>query len=122
MDSMRQAFAHEAVLTLLPDADVRSPGAAITMALCGACEHEPPCPLAAHYTGAERVGDQVRLRVLFATEPVSEHVVRQRIDQALSGGRFQGPDGVITRWQLRGSARGEVTAEEADHAARLTRS
>jgi hypothetical protein len=28
---------------------------------------------------------------------------------------------VITRWQLRGSLRSDVTAEESDHAERLTR-
>lgn len=119
-DPMRHAFAHDAVLAMQPDADLRAPGAAITAALCGHWDHEPPCPLAAHHTRAERVGDQVHLRTLFATEPDAEHIVRQRIDHALSGGQLQGPDAVITRWQLRTSRRSEVTAEEASHAQRLT--
>jgi hypothetical protein len=38
---MRQAFAHEAVLVMEPDADVRAPGAAVAVALCGHWDHEP---------------------------------------------------------------------------------
>jgi hypothetical protein len=36
---MREAFAHEAVLVMEPDADMRAPGAAITVALCGHWDH-----------------------------------------------------------------------------------
>src|SRR5215207_9908722 len=43
---MRQSFAHEAVLALGDEADERAPGAAVTVALCGHWEHEPPCSLA----------------------------------------------------------------------------
>ena len=57
---------------------------------------------------------------MFATESDAEHIVRQRIDHALSGGQHQGPDAVTTRWQLLTSRRSEVTAEEANHAERLT--
>jgi hypothetical protein len=118
---MRQPYAHDAVLDMPPDADVRAPGAAITVALCGYWNHEPPCPLAAHHIRAERVGDQVHLRVLFATEPDNEPVVRQRIDAALSQGELAGPDETATRWRLRTSQAGEVTAAEAGHAGRLVR-
>jgi hypothetical protein len=118
---MRHAFAHEAVLVMRPDADLRAPGAEITAALCGHWNHQPPCPLAAHHTRAERVGDQVHVRTLFATEPEAEHLVRQRIDHALSGGQLQGPGPVITHWQLHTSRRSEVTTEETSHAERLTR-
>jgi hypothetical protein len=118
---MRHAFAHEAVLVMQEDADLRAPGAAITAALCGHWDHQPPCPFAAHHTRAERVGDQVRLRTLFASEPDTEDVVRQRINDALSGGQLLGPDAVITRWQLNSSRASEVTADEASHAERLTR-
>jgi hypothetical protein len=117
---MRQAYAHDAVLEMARSADSRAPGAAITVALCGHWEHEPPCPLAPHHTATNRVGDEVHLRTLFATEPDQEDLVRQRIDGALSGGELRGPDGVTTRWQLRGSRPGEVTPAEADHAGRLT--
>ena len=118
---MRQAFAHDAVLLMQPDADIRAPGAAVTVALCGHWEHEPPCPLAPHHTGTERVGAEVRVRVLFATEPDHEDTVRQRITAALTDGRLTAPDGVTTRWELCGSQAGRVSAEETEHAERLMR-
>ncbi|HKS98048.1 MAG TPA: hypothetical protein VJT31_00835 [Rugosimonospora sp.] len=118
---MRLAFAHEAILAMPDGADLRAPGGAITVELCGHWDHEPPCPLAPHHTSAERVGDEVRVRTLFAAEPDAEQTVRQRIDRALSGGRCQGPDGSVTRWRLQASRPGEVTAEEHAHGERLRR-
>jgi hypothetical protein len=108
---MRQPYAHEAVLVMAPDADLRAPGGAITVALCGAVDHEPPCPLAAHHTGAERAGGAVTVRVLFATDPAQEGAVRRRIEAALSGS-----------WQVISSGPSPVAADEREHAARLTRS
>ncbi len=122
LGAMRHAYAHDAVLDMAPDADTRAPGGAITVALCGHWDHQPPCPLAAHHTTANRVGDETHLRILFATEPDQEGLVRGRIDTALAGGELSGPDGVTTRWRLRGSRPGEITPAEADHAERLTRS
>jgi hypothetical protein len=118
---MRRAFAHDAVVLMEPTGDVRAPGAAITAALCGHWEHKPPCPLAPHHTAAERSGDQVRLRVLFAAEPVAEAEVRNRIEEALSRGHLDGPDGVTTRWRLHGAWPGPVREDEAEHAERLVR-
>jgi len=108
---MRHAYAHEVVLLMPPDADIRAPGGAITVALCGHWEHEPPCPLAPHHTGVDRVDDEVRLRILFATEPANETLVRERIDRALAD-----------EWTVRLSGPSEVTAAEAGHAERLSRS
>jgi hypothetical protein len=108
---MRHAYAHEAVLLMPPDSDIRAPGGAITVALCGHVDHQPPCPLAPHHTGADRVGDEVHLRILFATEPDNETLVRERIDRALAD-----------EWPVRVSGPSEVTAVEADHAERLSRS
>src|SRR3954470_17499159 len=105
----RLPFAHDAVLAMDPAADERAPGGAITVALCGSLEHEPPCPLAAHHTRAERAGDEVRLRVLFAAEPDGTADVRLGIDRALSAGSFAGPDGVVTEWRLLDSWPAEVT-------------
>lgn len=119
---MREAFAHEAVLGMGPEADLRAPGAAITVALCGHWDHEPPCPVAPHHSRADRVGDEVRVRTLFATEPERENLVLDLIDQALSAGQLHGPDGARTLWQLRSSQRSVVSAEERDHAQRLVRS
>lgn len=119
---MRHAFAHEAVLVMEPDADVRAPGAAVTVALCGHWDHPPPCPLAPHHSRADRVDDEVSLRILFAAEPDTERTVRSRIDLALAGGHLQGPDGITTRWRLRGSWPSAVWADETHHAERLIRS
>jgi hypothetical protein len=107
---MRQAYAHDAVLIMRPEADVRAPGAAITVALCGHWEHEPPCPLAPHHTTATRDGDHVRLRVLFATEPERVAEVRTRITETL------------TVWAVVSAGPGEVTDGERDHARRLVES
>jgi hypothetical protein len=117
---MRQAYAHDAVVIMSPDGDVRAPGGAITVELCGRIDHEPPCPVAAHHTHAERAGDQVRLRILFATEPDRSGDVRLRIDRALGAGTFVGPDGTMTTWQLRDSRPATVARAEQDHATRLT--
>ncbi|WP_426505041.1 hypothetical protein ACPPVO_46000 [Dactylosporangium sp. McL0621] len=118
---MRDAFAHTALLDMSADADERAPGAAITVALCGALEHEPPCPLAAHHTAATRDGDAVRLRVLFASEPGDEARTRERIDAALAAGAWPGPDGVVVRWVLRGSGAAGIAAADVEHAERLRR-
>jgi hypothetical protein len=118
---VRQAFVHDAVVTMEADGDVRAPGGAITVALCGHWDHEPPCPLAPHRTDAQTSGNQVRLRVLFAAEPAAEAEVRGRIDAALSRGSLTGPDGVTTRWQLRDAHPGLLRDDEAGHAERLIR-
>jgi hypothetical protein len=116
---VRQAFVHEAVLSMRPGADVAAAGAAVTVALCGHWEHEPPCPLAPHSSVAERVGDEVRVRTLFAVEPELESDVRERIDGALAGGRLVGPDGAVTTWRLKRSARADLLPAESSHAERL---
>jgi hypothetical protein len=115
---MREAFAHDAVLLMDAASDERAPGAAITVALCGHWEHQPPCPLSPHQINAERAGDEVRLRVVFVVEPDLEATVRDRIDDALGEGRLD-VDGRSTRWRLRESRSSEVADEERDLAARL---
>ena len=107
---MRQPFAHDAVITLAPDADIAAPGGAVTAELCGHWEHPPPCPLAPHHTAAQRRGAQVHLRILFATEPEREAEVRTRIGRALAA------------WEVRTSAVGAVRQEEQAHAGRLVAS
>jgi len=122
---MRRAFAHDAILDLAADGDVRAPGAAVTVALCGGWEHPPPCPLAPHHTAAHRTGGaggsegELRVRVLFAAEPSAETGVRVRIEHALAQGELTGPDGVTTRWRLVEASPGAVRADEVDHAERL---
>jgi hypothetical protein len=119
---MRLAFAHEATVVTAPNGDDGAPGAAITVALCGHWEHEPPCPLAPHHTRAERVGDELRLRTLFVVEPELEDKVRQRIEAALAEGRLVGSGDVVTTWRLLTSKPADVVTAEHDHAERLLQS
>ena len=118
---MRGSFAHAAVLDMVAADDERAPGGAITVALCGALDHEPPCPLAAHHTAAERDGERVLVRVLFAAEPRDEDRVRAGIEAALAAGEWLAPDGAVARWRLVASGPAEITAAEAEHAERLRR-
>jgi hypothetical protein len=117
---MREAFAHDAVLEMSEGTDERAPGGAVTMALCGALDHEPPCPVAPHHTSVKGQGKRRRVRVLFATD--DEPVVRRTIDAALGAGEFTGPDGSVNRWVLRSSSASSVTDDERAHAARLIES
>jgi hypothetical protein len=109
----RTPFAHDAVLAMGPTEDDRAPGGAITVALCGSWEHEPPCPLAPHHTRAERNGEEVRLRILFAAEAVDEPRVRALIHDSLASSG---------RWRLLESSASAVRPAEREHAARLVRS
>jgi hypothetical protein len=113
---VRAAFAHDAVLRLAPGADSRAPGGAITVELCGHWDHEPPCPIAPHHTQAAQVGDDVLLRIIFATEPAKELLVRERINRALQSGQLRGPDGKLSAWQVLSSTASTVKPDESDHA------
>jgi hypothetical protein len=116
---VRDAFAHEAMLVMPVDADVRAPGAVITAELCGHWEHQPPCPLAAHHSKSERVGDAVRVRVLFATFSENEGEVRRRINQALERGRLVSAEGDVTVWRVTRTGRSIVDSSEIQHTQRL---
>jgi hypothetical protein len=117
---MRVAFVHEAVLVMEADADTGAPGAAVTKALCGHWEHEPPCPLAPHHSAVSRFSRGIELRVLFAAEPELESTVRRRIEAVLSAGHLDGPEGEVV-WTMTSSSRGELTADERTHAEHLVR-
>lgn len=115
---MRQAFVHQATLVMAPEADQGAPGASVTVALCGHGDHEPPCPLSPHYVHAERVGDELSIRVLFAAEPDAEGEVRRRIDLALSG-QWEFPHGFATPWRLQRSSPDGVSPQERRQGERL---
>lgn len=104
---------------MAPDAELNGPGGAVTLALCGAFDHPPPCPVAPHATRADRGADGVAVRVLFATEADREAEVRALIDRALAAGSCAGPDGATTTWTFRSSAPGTVAESERAHADRL---
>ncbi len=119
MTVLREAYAHEAVVVLEQGGDARAPGGAITVALCGSWDHEPPCPLAPHHTAVERTGERVLVRVVFATTPADEPEVRRRIEGALSAGFLVGPDARTTRWELQSSAPGQLRVGEGGLAEQL---
>lgn len=116
---MRLAFVHDAVLDMAPDAELNGPGGAVTLALCGAFDHPPPCPIAPHATRSDRGADGVAVRVLFATEAHREAEVRALIDGALAAGSTSTPEGARVEWTFRSSAPGTVTDAERAHAQRL---
>ena len=120
---MRQAFAHEARIQLLDGDDERAPGAAVTVALCGHWQHEPPCPVP-HRTDVAHPDDGLVVRVLFACDPAAEGDVRARVDRALDGGELPVPppqDARPTRWRLLRSAPGELSDADGAVAARFVR-
>jgi hypothetical protein len=119
---MRSVYAHEARVQMGADGDPQAIGAAVTVALCGHWEHEPPCPLAPHHTRAERVGDEVAVRTLFATEPGVEEGVRRLIDTALASGHLASAPAAAADWQLLSSSAAAVRDDEQDHGERLIRS
>jgi hypothetical protein len=116
---MRQVYAHDAVVRMGPTDDPDAIGAAVTVALCGHWEHDPPCPLAPHATRAERNGGRVQVRTLFATEANLEMEVRRRIDHALTSGTPQAPTGETSNWEYLASGPGIVQESERAHGQRL---
>ena len=90
-------FIHEATVQLAEGADPRAPGGAITVALCGHWDHEPPCRWP-HHTDVSAAGGHHVVRTAFTVEAADEPVVRQKIAAALQTGQQAGPDGNISRW------------------------
>jgi hypothetical protein len=120
---MRQAFAHQGLIELLDGGDERAPGAAVTVALCGHWEHEPPCRVP-HRTDVAAGSDGLAVRVLFACDPADEAAVHGSVQQALARGELGVPapqDAPPTRWRLVRSAPGEIPDADADVAARFVR-
>ena len=112
-------YAHDAVVRMGPAGDPDAIGAAVTVALCGHWDHDPPCPLAPHATRAERNGGQVQVRTLFATDADLEMEVRRRIDHALTSGTQQAPGGETSSWECLASGPGIVRESERAHGERL---
>jgi hypothetical protein len=92
-------FVHEASIELAGGADPRAPGGAITVALCGHWEHEPPCRWP-HQTDIAPDGHRHVVRTVFTAPPEEEEAVRQRIVEALQSGEQAGPDGHVSRWTV----------------------
>lgn len=93
-------YVHEATVELADGADPRALGGAITVALCGHWEHEPPCRWP-HQTDIAAVGEGHLVRTSFTVEPSDAPNVRQMIVAALESGQQAGPDGQISHWTMR---------------------
>jgi hypothetical protein len=114
---MRTGYAHEADVALLPGADERVIGGAVTAALCG-LDCTGGCHWPHHTAVRERDGGRVRIRVLFVCEPGDETAVRERIVAALTAGTLPvRPDG--GEWTLAGERAVPVDPADEAHAARL---
>ena len=96
-------FVHEAPVGLEDGADPRALGGAITVALCGHWEHEPPCRWP-HHTDVSAAEDHHVVRTAFTVHPADEPIVRQKIVAALKTGRQAGPDGHVSRWTTFGAS------------------
>jgi hypothetical protein len=107
----RDCFVHEASLTVTSDFDDRGPGGAVTVALCGSLDHDPPCPSAPHQTSTTVSGARAAVRVVFACLPADEHLVRERIESAMALGEFR-HDGDVTTWTLVATNPAPLDAEE----------
>lgn len=88
-----------AELQLEPGADSRSPGGAVTIALCGHWEHEGACRWP-HYSHVEPIGNSFLMTVEFNCPEHDLSEVQQRIEGALKGGMCIGPDGRENHWRL----------------------
>ncbi len=119
---MKQLYVQDALVRMDPMDDADAVGAAVTVALCGDWQHEPPCPLAPHHTRTHREERTVQVRILFATEPPLQAKVRRRIDRALSEGTATTPAGDTVSWQLLTSEVGVVRENEREHGQRLMQS
>jgi hypothetical protein len=112
---VRSAFVHRLVLQPNADFDQRAPGGAVTRELCGSWDHEGEC-LLPHHSATRADRGRQELRVVFAVEPSSEAVVRQRIADAVGAGSLVGPDGRTSRWELLQQSPDELTDAERDMA------
>jgi hypothetical protein len=109
---------HEAELELVPGADDRAPGGAVTVALCGHWDHEGQCRWPHHTAVEHRSTSRVTVRTIFAGEPDEEQLVRDRIVTAIRAGRLNGPSG-LTTWTVIGEAPSALRSDEQQLAAQL---
>ena len=87
-------------LRLEKDADKRSPGAAVTVALCGHWEHDGSCRWP-HYSSISTDENGLLRLVVEFDAPVNElKEVTTRIEGALKARQLEGPDGRLSKWQF----------------------
>ncbi len=91
-----------AELALEAGLDPRAPGGAVTVALCGSWDHDPPCHWP-HNNDFEMDGTVQRLRTLYVAPPEDVDEVRARIEAALRSD---------TRWRATYVATGDLDESE----------
>lgn len=102
---------HQAELLLGEDTDPATPGAAVTVALCGHWEHEGPCRWP-HNNAIDAGRVPARFRTLFVANAVEEQAIRELIVGALTGG---------AGWSVSSNGARAVDATERGLARRLSR-
>jgi len=107
----RLGFVHEARLSLRPGVDPREPGGVVTIALCGAIEHEGSCRWP-HNSAIDTSQTPARFRTVFVCSAGNAVQVRERIEHAL---RAQ------TGWTVASSGPRGMNPSERDLASRLAR-
>jgi hypothetical protein len=101
------AYVHEAELQLGEDTDAAAVGAAVTVALCGHWEHEPPC----RWPHNNAVDGSGMFRTLFIAPEDEEEHVRELITAALADGQS---------WQIVRVGPRDLAPSERDLAERLS--
>jgi hypothetical protein len=109
MSLQRSPFVVEAVLRLDEGTDPGSPGAAVTVELCGQVDHEGGCRWP-HNNEFVPEGDAPNFRTLFIATTVEEQDVRDRIERALRSG---------SGWSVADCGSRVLLPEERSLAARL---
>jgi hypothetical protein len=99
----------DAELELGSGVDSRAPGGAVTVALCGAWDHDGPCRWP-HHSRIEPDDDPARLRTVVVVPPDEATEVVARIEQALRDD---------ASWSVVRFATGEIDAAEQALADRL---
>ena len=96
-----EGYNHNLEFTLLitQNGDVRAPGAAVTVALCGHWDHEGACRWP-HHSLIQTDGVNHRLTVRFNAPDHELAVVESLIHKAVQSGQLTGPDGRVTQWTV----------------------
>ena len=104
-------FVHEVRVVLDPGGEPAALAAAVTEALCGSADHEPPCHWP-HHTALIDAGGVTVARTVCRARRKDAEEVRRLIDVRVAEGRFTGPDRRTATWQHMHSLEPEPTADE----------
>ena len=109
--AMRRAYVYEADLELVPGADPRAPGGAVTVALCGHWNHDGPCRWP-HHSELDADLAPARLRTVFTCTAAEVDDVYRAIDAAVRS---------ADDWTVRASERRDPRGDEVALGDRLAR-